>query len=137
MYQPRVYLAGPIQHAQDHGKGWRNRIKSERDEFNWVDPFDQYDTKNESQEWTSQEIIENDFFMIDNCRALLVHWEEVPTCGTPMEIRYAYENDIFVVVQTKINQDDLSPWLKYHVDSIVESFDQAILTLQHALWCDR
>jgi nucleoside 2-deoxyribosyltransferase len=136
-YQPSVYLAGPIQHAADRGKGWRARIK-QRDECDWRDPFDKYDaTTDEGAEWSDEQIVQNDLHMIDACRALLVHWEEVPTCGTPMEIRYAYERDIFIVVQTKIPTTRLSPWLTYHASTIVETFDEAIDTLEHALWADR
>lgn len=133
-YQPPVYLAGPIQHAQDRGKGWRARVKDEYDECSWVDPFDKYDTTDPLAEWTEEDIVEDDLAMIDSCQALLVHWEEVPTCGTPMEMRYAYERDIFIVVQTTVPQDELSPWLTYHASMMFETFDEAVETLNYALW---
>lgn len=136
-YTPPVYLAGPIQHAADRGKGWRERIK-ERDECRWIDPFEKYDsTTDEGAEWTDEDIVEDDLQMIDGAEALLVHWEEVPTCGTPMEIRYAHERNTFVVVQTKVPDERLSPWLRYHADVIVETFNEAVETLEHALWADR
>lgn len=137
-YQPPVYLAGPIQHAQDRGKGWRNIVKGYYDECEWVDPFDKYDTTTEEgEEWDVEDIVEDDLAMIDDCQGVLVHWEEVPTCGTPMEMRYAYEQDIFIVVQTTVRHDELSPWLTYHASEIVATFDDAVETLDYALWGDR
>jgi len=74
MSKPTVYMAGPIQHAADRGKGWRNRVK-QGDECEWVDPFDKYDsTTEEGAEWSDEDIVENDLEMIDNSDALLVHW---------------------------------------------------------------
>jgi hypothetical protein len=74
-YTPRVYLAGPIQHANDNGKGWRARVKQNYDECEWIDPLDKYDaTEHEYQEWTDEQIVEDDLTMIDNADALLVHW---------------------------------------------------------------
>jgi nucleoside 2-deoxyribosyltransferase len=134
-YQPRVYLAGPIQHSHSRGKGWRERIK-QRESFTWVDPLAKYDSMAEADdEWSDERIVEEDLRLIDGCRALLVHWEEVPTCGTPMEIRYAYANDIFTVVQHTL--DDPSPWLTYHAHVEVEAFQEAVDTLTYALWADR
>jgi nucleoside 2-deoxyribosyltransferase len=135
-YTPRVYLAGPIQHANDNGKGWRARVKQTYDECQWIDPLDKYDaTEHEYEEWTDEQIVEDDLRMIDDADGLLVHWEEVPTCGTPMEIRYAYANDIFTVVQHTL--DDPSPWLTYHAHVEVEAFQEAVDTLTYALWADR
>lgn len=137
MYQPKVYLGGPIQHAQDNGKGWRALVKENYDECSWVDPLDTWNTHDEYKEWTDIDIVEDDLFMLDDCRGLLVHWEEVATCGTPMEMRYAYNNNIFTVVQTTIPKEKLSPWLRYHVNCIVETFDEAVNTLSYGLLADR
>jgi len=124
--KPSVYLCGPIQFAADRGKGWRNRVKR-RDECDWLDPFDKYDnTTDEGAEWSDEAIVENDLNMINNSDALLVHWEEVPTAGTPMEIRYAYEHGLPIVMQTTIPLDRLSPWITYHTDTVSRSFDHAI-----------
>lgn len=75
----RVYLAGPIQHAADYGKGWRARLKSgeiaETDGIEFVDPMDKYNTKEqEYTEWTDTDIIREDLALIAECDAILVHW---------------------------------------------------------------
>jgi len=52
--------------------------------------MDKYDTHEmEYKEWTSEEIVQDDLELIADCDAILVHWLEVPTCGTPMEVFFA------------------------------------------------
>lgn len=125
----KVYMAGPIQHAQDYGKGWRNALKERHPDIEWIDPFDKYDHTEGAEseirrEWTDEEIVEQDLALIDEADAVLVHWEEVATCGTPMEIFYANQTDKPVVVQTTV--EDPSPWLTAHSYAVVSTFAEAI-----------
>lgn len=131
-----IYLAGPIQHVSDYGKGWREWLKSNRDDFDWADPMDEYDdTAEAAKEWTATEIVDKDLQMIDNCSAILVHWDTVPTAGTPMEMFYTkHVCDKPVVVQTKLDESDISPWVEFHSDVIVETFDEAIAALREILF---
>lgn len=131
----KVYLAGPIQHVNDYGKGWRQWLKKNSDAFEWVDPMAKYNTMEEAEaEWTESDIVEDDLEMIDECDAILVHWDEVPTCGTPMEVFYTkHVSGKPVVVQTSVERDEISPWLSYHADVIVESFDDAIAALDQLI----
>lgn len=124
----KIYLAGPIQHVNDYGKGWRLWLRENRGDYEWVDPMEKYNTMEEAaEEWSVPEIVENDLDMIDGCDGLLAHWEAVPTAGTPMEIFYAArERDIPVVIQSTLQQEDMSVWVEYHADAIVEDFDGAI-----------
>lgn len=128
----RIYLAGPIQHVNDYGKGWRQWLKSNRDSFDWADPMDKYNTMEEAEdEWTERDIVEDDLEMIDDCTAILVHWDAVPTAGTPMEVFYTkHVVGKPVIVQTKLHDSDISPWIDYHADAIVETFDEAIEALE-------
>lgn len=129
-----VYMAGPIQHARDYGRGWREWLKSERDDvgIKWYDPMDAYDSMAEAEaEWTSTDIVEKDLEMIDESDALLVHWGDVKSTGTPMEVFYANRTaDVPVVVQTTLHEDDISPWIEEHSTAIVESFGEAIAAIQ-------
>jgi hypothetical protein len=82
--------------------------------------------------------------MVTDADGMLVHWEEVPTCGTPMEMVYAQmaghqqgRKDTFVVTQSTIDTDDMSAFLTYHSDAMVSTFDEAAETLEYALWGDR
>lgn len=132
----RVYLCGPIQHAQDYGKGWRNALKERHPDIEWIDPFDKYDSTEGSEdeirrEWTDEEIVQQDLELIEASDAVLVHWEEVPACGTPMEIAYAVQVfEVPVVVQTTVEEP--SPWLTAHATAVVPTFAEAIHQLRLA-----
>jgi nucleoside 2-deoxyribosyltransferase len=129
----KIYLSGPIQHSVDRGKGWRQRIKKV-DGFEWVDPLEKYeDAADESDEWSNTKIVEEDLSLIDDSDAVLVHWEEVPTCGTPMELRYAHESLTPIVGQTTVPFERLSPWFTYHVDVIEPTFEDACFALDDVL----
>lgn len=124
-----VYMAGPVHNTQDHGMGWRARIAGEYDDIEWVDPTDAYDpTKTYDdivRDWDGSDIVEKDLELLSECDAVLVHWENVVSVGTPMEIVYAHERfAIPVVVQTTV--DDVPIWLEEHADALVETFDEAV-----------
>lgn len=93
----RIYMAGPIQHARDNGKGWRAYVKDAHPEIEWVDPMDKYDStdndgfddwQDESAEWTDERIVAGDKEMIRECDAVLIHYEKVSSWGTPREQEY-------------------------------------------------
>lgn len=123
-----IYLAGPIQHVSDYGKGWRSWLKQTHDDYDWIDPMDKYNTIDEAAaEWTNHDIVQNDLDMIDDADGLLAHWDTVPSAGTPMEIFYARRTSGGpVVIQTTLHEEDISPWIEYHADAIVESFEEAV-----------
>lgn len=126
----RIYLAGPIQHVQDNGKGWRGWLKSEKNNegYEWVDPLDKYDTMDEAEdEWTNEDIVEDDLNLIAGCDGILTHWSLSPTAGTPMEVFFQARYTAGpVVVQTTLHESDISPWIDYHADFIAESFEEAL-----------
>lgn len=135
-----VYMAGSVHHADDGGHGWRDWIEQEYPDFEWVNPLDKYDgnandiivqrencprgiaTTSEMEIVSSAQIVESDKRMILDCDAVLVGWDpSVPACGTPMEVMFAWEQGIPVVVWLRGGQPDLadvSPWLDYHADRI-------------------
>lgn len=130
-----VYLAGPIQHAQDRGKGWRTRLSEKYDDsdIEFVDPMDKYDPtdsdgfddwQSEDAEWTDERIVSADRALIDECDAMLIHYEKVPTWGSPREHEYATANDIPVFVQT--TEERPSPWLTVDAEAVAETFETAI-----------
>lgn len=112
-----VYLAGPIQHTDDHGTDWRESVQDDfSDRFDWLDPLSKYDPTDPEVKFyfdedeahdlyelktqeaedggskyvTPQDIVEGDKHIIDEADGLLVGWSEVPTAGTPMEVMYQY-----------------------------------------------
>ena len=122
-------MAGPIQHVNDYGKGWRNRLKQDFPGIDWVDPLEKYNNQQSvddiNAEWSDEQIVDEDLELIKSCDAVLVHWQEVPSCGTPMEIVYAREMyHIPVIVQTTV--EDPSPWLTAHANAVVPTFHGAV-----------
>lgn len=146
----RVYLAGPIQHAPDDGKNWRNSIKEDFSSVNWEDPLDNYDFSLDKYIWSEQasdedyddpekevvtaaNIVEEDKEAIDKSDAVLVGWRtDISTCGTPMEILYAWQEDTPVIVWNRFSspEPELSPWLQYHSEWIVNERALAVSIIE-------
>lgn len=132
-----VYLAGPVQHVNDHGTGWRDRVvESYSDGFDLLDPLDKYHVPVDNLTLTSVstdaddevsvgEIVTSDKAMIDDADAVLVRWMKVPSCGTPMEVLYAYERDIPVVV-CDLSEGRISPWMEHHATHLTDSLEEAL-----------
>ena len=75
-----------------------------------------------------REIVENDKSDIDACGALVV-WFDAPSVGTSMEILYAWERNIPVVLIDRSTRP-LSPWLRYHTREIVSDIQVAVSSLE-------
>lgn len=125
MSERRIYLAGPVQHADDGGRGWRDRIKGEMPRGEWLDPLDKYDVPAGDVDVSPTEIVESDKAMIDEADAVLARYAHVPSVGTAMEILHAYERDIPVFVWD--DGDDsasMSPWISHHATGYGTSLRQ-------------
>lgn len=120
----RVYMAGPIQHSNSRGKGWRERVKSRYGSVDWVDPIDKYDSTDQAREWEDEQIVEEDKRLILDCDAVLLHHETVPSWGTPREQEFAVQHNIPVFVQT--TEPNLSPWLTVDAEYVGHSFDEVV-----------
>ena len=138
-----IYLAGPIQHAEDGGYGWRDRVKSEFDTHavEWSDPLDKYDGPAEgviihngnppedappdADLVSIETLVETDKRMVDNADAVLVGWDDVPSAGTPMEVLHAH-NQLTPVVIWYQGDAGLSPWMEYHSTFVTDTLAAAV-----------
>jgi len=116
----RVYLAGPINGCTDEeAKNWRAVAK---DEFpNAIDPMVR-DYRGIEEDCYRQ-IVDLDKRDIRNSDCLLVNYVK-PSVGTSMEIFYAWTLGKPIVVVAR-NDVRISPWLRYHSTTIIDSFNDA------------
>lgn len=135
--RPNVYLAGPIQHADDGGHGWRDRVIDDHRSLQYLNPLDffdggedkatilpedvaeDYETEKGEFLITDEDLVEKDKRMVNEADALLIGFpEKVPAWGTPMEQGYAWENGMptkpIAVWHGDIPNVELSPWIRYH-----------------------
>ena len=123
-----AYLAGPINDCTDEDcKDWRERMKTEMPEVNFLDPM-RRDYRDFETEETAIEIVENDKKDIDDSDVILVYHDR-PSVGTSMEVLYAFERDMFVLTIACTGKP-LSPWILYHSTKIVKSLEEAIEVLK-------
>jgi hypothetical protein len=143
-YEPTVYLAGPVQHADDGGHGWRDDIEAQYgDQFDFLNPLDKYDTPSTEVAWLQpdevpedyddgmevlepRDIVGSDKEMIDASDAILIGLQDhVPMYGTPREHEYAHQTDTEVVVWHAEGLE-LSPWTISDADFLSHNLDECM-----------
>lgn len=117
----KIYLAGPIQHAPDDGRAWRESIKNQwEDAAEWIDPGAAIPA-DEARSMEPEKLIRKDKALIDGCDALLVGLTAHRSVGTWREVEYAIQNEIPVAIwmvpsnfgnDAEARKHDLSPWIK-------------------------
>lgn len=118
----KVYLCGPINgRSDDDCTVWREYAKSRLPDT--LDPMARDYRGRELEPGIAAEIVENDKADIDQCQALLVYYDK-PSVGTSMEILYAWQQRIDIVLVDRSGAP-LSPWLIYHCHRIVKTLDEA------------
>ncbi len=126
-----IYLAGPINGCTDEqAKGWRETaaVLFVMDGWAILDPMAR-DYRGKENEAVN-EIVEGDKADIDACDGVLV-WFERPSVGTSMEVLYAWERGIPVVVVNRSGKP-ASPWLTYHARAVCSSASEALAALNEA-----
>ena len=119
----RVYLAGPINGCtDDECMTWRDWFKGCSDPIEWVDPMVRDYRGMEQDEY--REIVELDKRDIKSCDIVIVNYH-MPSVGTSMEVLYAWERRIPVIVIDE-SSTPISPWLRYHSTSIVKNKGEAL-----------
>lgn len=119
----KVYLCGPINGRSDPDcKDWREYAKQKLGDT--LDPMDRDYRGRELEPGIASEIVENDKKDIKQCGALLVYFDK-PSVGTSMEILFAYQLGIPVVL-VDVSEKPLSPWLIHHCSEVFKTLDEAI-----------
>jgi nucleoside 2-deoxyribosyltransferase len=133
--KPRIYLAGGINGLSDEEVfGWRRYATAILDDLYVIlDPSERDFRGIEATNVT--EIVRGDLSEIGTADLLLVRAER-PSWGTAMEVHYAHEHNIPVVVFGAGERP--SPWLVYHSESQHETIYEAIDVCidMHAALCE-
>jgi hypothetical protein len=116
----KVYLCGPINGCTDEEcQDWREAAKKRFP--NSIDPMRRdYRGKEKTH---VDEIVELDKEDVLNADALLVNHPK-PSVGTSMEVFFAWEHGKYIVVVCPDGVTQ-SPWMLYHCNHIVHTFEEA------------
>lgn len=133
-----VYLAGPIDGCTKEECGdWRDKVTKEVPGINFLNPlrriFKGYDyVKGQwftgAEKENAAEIVEMDKEDVRHSDVVFIYYDR-PSVGTAMEILYAFEHGIYILVVDASN-NPLSPWIYYHVDKVVHSLDEGMECLK-------
>lgn len=137
------YLCGPIAGCNDsEAKDWRDWIKSNCNEINWLDPLRRdyraagLSDNNEGGMpwWVVKEIVELDKIDIAQSDVLLANMLPDKTkTGSNMEIIYAWTLGKLVVIVHDPNKP-VSPWHRYHAQKIVGTLEEALEYIKNGNW---
>ena len=135
-----IYLAGPINGCDDHvANAWRDStiehfdyIPRYRGEIEWLNPMSRDYRGKEAG--SIAEIVTLDKRDVDRSNILVARVLK-PSVGTSMEILYAWERGIPVILWVDAGTDT-SPWLLYHATTVVLGFDDAMEAIERMLVID-
>ena len=118
----KIYLCGGINALSDKEcKDWRERVKEElKEKFDFLDPM-RRDYRGKEDKLYRQ-IVKNDLEDIRKADYILALANQ-PSWGTAMEIYEAFQHKLVVTI---CNQENISPWLRFHSSIIVKTIDEVV-----------
>ncbi len=124
----RIYLAGPIFGTTEEDQKWRQYVKKDLSATGYkvIDPLELRDYRGQEKE-KAFEIVEKDLKDLKKSDILLIYAPK-PSWGTAMEVVYAYLQSKQII--TVAPEKEISPWLKYHTDILVSSFEEMLKVLE-------
>jgi nucleoside 2-deoxyribosyltransferase len=124
----RIYLAGPIFGTTEEDQKWRQYVKKDLSArgYKVIDPLELRDYRGQEKE-KAFEIVEKDLKDLKKSDILLIY-APTPSWGTAMEVVYAYLQSKQII--TVAPEKEISPWLKYHTDILVSSFEEMLKVLE-------
>lgn len=117
----KIYQCGPMAGCSDEEMhGWREDLKKNYPDVQWLDPCDR---EYVHQQW--RKLVDDDIQDINNADYILAYYWKTGS-GSAMELAYnhyvARKPSVVVVPEFKV----VSPWVRYHADYLVETFDHAM-----------
>lgn len=121
-----VYLAGSVNghDSLEAANGWREKATTELEKAGYgvLNPLRGRTLSDKN----SRDIVDRDLGDIWKSDILLVEMdhEDKAYIGTAMEIRYAWELDLEIIIWGRANRE--SHWLKYHAHAWFDTLEDAI-----------
>lgn len=117
----KIYQCGPMAGcSEDEMSGWRNQLKKDYPDIEWLDPCDRNYVH---QQW--RKLVDDDIADIQAADYILAYYWKTGS-GSAMELAYnhyvARKPSVVVVPEFKV----VSPWVRYHADYLVETFEHAM-----------
>ena len=152
MSEHTLYLAGPVAALDDGGASWRDDLVDAYADADvaFANPLDHLNAPAEDidivsidtddpTEVTPDEIVEADKDMLRESDGVLVGYSRERQVGTPMEVMWASERDVPVVIWIRDETlfHELSPWYRYHADGVTTSRSEAVSLLRLAIDAQR
>ncbi|MFO7745651.1 MAG: hypothetical protein R6V36_09735 [Psychroflexus sp.] len=147
MSDSTVYLAGPIAHS-DTAASWREAVAQDLPAgVEARDPLARFDARPSeipivdgkvapmADAVSVADIVETDKHLLAESDGVLVGFESVRSAGTPMEVMWAHEREMPIVVWVRDGTpiDTISPWYRYHADVLTDARDVALRALLRRL----
>lgn len=119
--QLSIYQCGPMAGCTDEEMhGWREQLKKDYPEVNWLDPCNR---SYKLQQF--RKLVDDDIADIAAADYILAYYWKTGS-GSAMELAYNYyvarKPSVVVVPEFKV----VSPWVRYHADYLVETFEHAM-----------
>lgn len=116
-----IYQCGPMAGCTDEEMhGWREALKKDWPNINWLDPCER--SYNLQQ---FRKLVDDDIADIESADYILAYYWKTGS-GSAMELAYNYyvarKPSVVVVPEFKV----VSPWVRYHADYLVETFEHAM-----------
>lgn len=139
-----VYLAGPVRNLDDGGLSWRQRVRDMLEPHYEIEsPLDKYNPSVEDIEVADEahsqddskvpywQIVKSDKQQIDDSDILFVGHKDVQMVGTPMEVMYAYERGMPIVIWDidGTGEENMSPWFRKHASRIESGLESTAIAM--------
>jgi nucleoside 2-deoxyribosyltransferase len=130
----QVFISGPILGMEDNQDYYRNTITAvcQKLGFEVIDPWKREKClyKGDKECWwgtyKKYDFVQRDLDDAERCDIMVVYLPKL-SAGACMEMFYAKRRGKTVIVVSEMEQ--LSPWIKYHSDGIIKSFNELEDTL--------
>lgn len=137
----KVYLAGPIENANDYGLGWRQVYKDRLDALGGTTVIpnlieDQRIPHKELRKLkitdisayvrAVRDIIDADLQVLNDCDAVVTLWDGTWSAGTMHEVGHAFEYGIPVYIVSEIAPELIPGWFLSCATAIGRSLEEVI-----------